>query len=94
MAYTRRTKQGDLPEQMQPEQPTRTESWMTSVDKLFEAHSPNYYTYNDKEFTRKCYICQAEFTSHLRLLKFCSPEHQQLFLSTVHNQYKPSALNG
>lgn len=91
VAFNRKVKSGETPLAVEVKKP-KTDDWMTFTDKLFEVHNPGYYTYDKEEHTGKCYICKLEFTSHLELLKFCSPEHQQLFLNTVTDQYKPHSL--
>lgn len=78
MAYTRRTKAGNLPEQTDPEHATRTFDFeLTRTDQLFEKHKPNYYTFDQHVYTEDCLAlnCGKVFKSHLRLLRFCSPEH-------------------
>lgn len=83
MAYTKRTKDGEQPEQndpvLLPEQSTRTfEVELTVTDKLFEIKRPNYYTFGKEVHKRECLKpdCKKKFTTRLKLLKFCSPEHQ------------------
>lgn len=78
MAYRRRTKQGEQPEQNDPEHTTRTFDFeLTRTDRLFEEHKPNYYSFNKKEFNRECILpgCNKDFKTHLKLLNFCSPKH-------------------
>lgn len=75
MAYRRRTKKGDLPEQMEPEQPTRTHELKT--DQLFEEYRPGYYEFDDKTYNRTCVLCGEKFQTTLGLLRFCSPDCQK-----------------
>lgn len=72
--------------------PTEKEPTPKKNNEAFEDYYPNYYILQDEPHTSKCYICKQSFTSNMRFLKFCSPEHQQLFLKTVTDQYKPHSL--
>lgn len=77
MAYTRRTKKGELPEQNDPEHieiPTRT--GLTRTDREFEEYKPGYYNFTDKVETRKCVMCEKDFKTSLPLLKVCSRKCQ------------------
>lgn len=86
MAYTRRTKKGQEPEQKQPEQPTRTFDFKpTRTDSLFEAKRPGYYTFSAKELSRTCVLpdCKKPFKTRLSLLKYCSPAHMDEGLDRI-----------
>lgn len=96
VAYNREIKQGEQPEQIQPEQLPRTESWMTSTDKLFEAQKPSYYTFSERKFSKVCSLskwnlCKKSFDTHLELLRFCCPEHQQAALYILSGNRKEAA---
>lgn len=84
MAYRRRTKAGAEPEQNDPEHTTRTFDFeLTRTDRKFEDAKPNYYSFDDEVFPRKCMHpdCEEAFKTRLKLLKFCSPEHMNETLS-------------
>lgn len=70
IAYTRRTKQGQEPEQIQPEQ---TRTGLTRTDALFERKRPGYYAFDETPTEKTCTQCSKVFKTQLRLLKFCSP---------------------
>lgn len=80
MAYRRRTKQGEQPEQNDPEHATRTLFEPTRTDSLFEASKPNYYKFSDTINERECPIqgCGKKFKTRLQLLRYCSPAHQRV----------------
>lgn len=82
IAYTRRTKKGEQPEQIDPEQPTRTFDFtLTRTDKEWEADKPGYYNFGAKEYTKNCFICKKEFKTHLQLLKVCSQKCKREFFN-------------
>lgn len=56
---------------------------LTKTDQLFEDHYPNYYRFDDKLYTRRCYVCDKQFTCHLELLKTCSPTCKDSLLKSL-----------
>ena len=94
MAYRRRTKQGEQPEQNDPEHTTRTLDFKpTRTDQAFEDSKPNYYNFDGQSYERTCIalvgptkddkVCGKQFTTHLKLLKFCSPQHMSDTLNAL-----------
>lgn len=84
MAYKRRTKQGDLPEQIEPEQPTRTFNFKLSrTDRSFEDHKPGYYDFKNEEREEVCIVCDRRFKTRLKLLKYCSRKHMEQALNAM-----------
>ena len=83
MAYRRRTKQGEQPEQNDPEHTTRTLDFSpTRTDRLFEDSKPGYYKFTDLR-SDKCLQCGKEFKTHLKLLRQCSPACMQKMLDSL-----------
>lgn len=76
MAYQRRTKQGEQPEQKDPDfQPEQTRTGLTRTDSLFERSKPGYYKFNETAHEEKCLQCGKNFKTSLDLLRHCSPQH-------------------
>lgn len=84
MAYQRRTKQGDQPEQNDPEHATRTFDFeLTRTDRLFEDSKPNYYNFSDSIKNEKCLQCGKEFKTRLKMLRQCTPKCMRDLLNSL-----------
>lgn len=84
MKYRRRTKQGEQPEQNDPEHAPRTLNFSpTRTDTQFEEGRPNYYNFSDELFERECTYCKKQFKTHLKLLEQCSPKCKQALLKAL-----------
>jgi hypothetical protein len=47
------------------------------TDQLFAERTPDYYRFNEIEpIKRKCALCKKDFTTTLKMLKFCQPDCQ------------------
>ena len=94
IAYGRRTKKGEQPEQndpiLKPEHRSVTKS---DTDKLFEDLRPGYYVYDDAMYKKNCVLCGKDFETQMQLLRFCSPEHQRQIMVVIANgpnsKFKP-----
>lgn len=56
---------------------------LNEVDELFETSKPGYYKFTPEPYHQTCIICDKKFTSHLSLLRFCSPEHQEMVMVQI-----------
>lgn len=84
IAYTRRLKKGEQPEQKEPEQPTRTFNFKpTRTDREFEKETPGFYNFHETEYDKDCFVCGEKFKTHLQLLKFCSLKCKKEFYFNI-----------
>lgn len=68
---------------VEPKINPKINSKLTKTDQLFEDHYPNYYKFDDELYTRKCYVCDKQFTCHLELLKTCLPTCKDSLLKSL-----------
>ena len=60
---------------------------LTKTDRSFNEAYPDYYKFNNKLYTRKCFICDKPFKTQLSLIKVCSYKHYQELLSHLTTSY-------
>lgn len=83
MSYRRRTKQGEQPEQNDPEHRQPEQKGLTRTDALFENYKPGYYKFGDNTHKEKCLQCGKEFKTSLNMLRQCSPECMRGMLDSL-----------
>ena len=92
MAFTRRTRQGET-EQILPTKPNKTyPNTPTRTDRLFEELNPSYYNYDKTEYEKVCVSCSKGFSTHLQLMKFCSPKCKDEAFKQINKLMKEKGL--